>query len=146
MFIELWSPRSGRQKGTLFSLRNFLGMTSVNADVKHSFAYASDFMSVVTRAYVVLAAKEIMSTKPVTKVDAEYLKDIAKEVVDICFLEPVLHNTDKPVSTAPYPYCVCNEEIGGVMRRCDNKLCKGGKWFHPRCLGLLLEAATPYLT
>ena len=114
-------------------------MSNVTSDVQHAFSFASDFLEVTTAAYVVLATKKIMQSKPLTALPTQqYLRTIAQMVVDKCFECPQFKEGEG-AGIAPetdYPWCLCQEELGGTMIQCDNKHCLNGQWFHLRCVEL----------
>ena len=114
-------------------------MTNVTSDVQHTFAHAFDLLEVTTSAFVVLAAKQAMASMQIpVHPTHQWLRAIAKKVVDQCFEFPQFRDaapTEHPVEP-DYPYCLCQEELGGMMIECENTLCLNGKWFHLRCVGL----------
>ncbi|SMN01269.1 hypothetical protein SPONN_2354 [uncultured Candidatus Thioglobus sp.] len=76
LWKRLFSKLSGRDRGSLFQLRNLLGRSSVPSDPQDDMKAAEDFLLVVLHAHAICAAKAISSI-----VDVHSVMDLSCMIV-----------------------------------------------------------------
>ena len=83
LWKRLYSQRSGKDKATLFQLRNLLNRSSVPHDPEKHMKASEDFLLVVLHAHAVSAAKMICRLCSV-----ESIEELAKAIVENYTLLP----------------------------------------------------------
>ena len=152
VFDELYSGSSGRDKGTLFQLKNYFNHRNVTNNVKEAFNYDEEFLEFCTEGYLILAAMHMMDIKALGEIPKQYpensqerldyMHKITTQIVDMIYIssQPIVENilnSEQSPTEDSYQFCVCKTEIPGAnMVYCDNKNCPRGVWFHLDCVDM----------
>ena len=73
----LFSKKSCQVKGTLYQLKALLNRTAVPMDPDKNLKAAEDFLTIIMHAYIITAAKKILSKKTILSA-----ADVSKEIVE----------------------------------------------------------------
>ncbi|XP_038062978.1 uncharacterized protein LOC119733651 [Patiria miniata] len=140
IYNHLYNSTSGKDKMTLFHLRNVFGHHNVTATVKKSYNFNAEFLEFATHGFIAAYALHLVGSQhshqpldiPSSKEDqVQYVTSISRQIVDDVFLPSqaanILHS----------PYCVCKDYVDETtMICCDNTHCQEGSWFHLQCVGI----------
>ena len=78
MWKRLYSKKSGRDKGTLYQLRNLINQTAVNTDPSRNVKATEEFLTVFLHGYIIAGATKLMKDEPSRVFTCN---DIAKSLV-----------------------------------------------------------------
>ena len=145
LWKECYSTFSPREMGTLYHLRNILGMTNVESEIKRCMNHATEFANIVLDGYVTGAAMAVMGTdnfdqRPMDFPDSEeeqlaYKANIIDTIMGLAFHPPHLdHVLEDPLENE----CCCGEvKTDSTMIMCHNEgQCVGKMWYHMQCVGI----------
>ena len=146
---DLWkaaySSTTPREVGTLYQLRNVLGMTNVESDVTKCMNHATEFCDIILDGYVVGMALTVMKTNVIDQPPQDFPEDeeeqlIYKENVIDQVMELAFHLPDIRFvnSDPPEEDCCCGHILPETtMVMCSNEgQCVGKTWYHVGCVGL----------
>ncbi|XP_038047575.1 uncharacterized protein LOC119721568 [Patiria miniata] len=152
----LYSGSSIASRGSLAHMKVFYNHRSMSTDVKQNVQHAWDLIEFTTEAYVTMFAKTILNLDTISDVPAnfpstgrmeekvEYLRRLAEQIVDFCWLAPKKEDIRKVNASAKssaifpeesYGFCCCDEEKEEPMIQCCSYQCPFS-WYHLACVGL----------
>ncbi|KAL3867568.1 hypothetical protein ACJMK2_040455 [Sinanodonta woodiana] len=156
VYDELYRS-SGRDRGTLYQLKNYFNHRNVTSNVKDSFNFNEEFLDFCCNGYTVLAAMHYMQTEHLNDTPSDfpeslqdkliYLDRVATQIVDMVFLsslptvQKILKSEEQAARDDSYSdYCICKQDIpGSDMIFCENRNCDRGIWFHLECIEMDVE-------
>ncbi|XP_069114331.1 LOW QUALITY PROTEIN: uncharacterized protein [Argopecten irradians] len=153
IFDELYSGSSGKEKGTMFHLKNYFNRRNVKQNVKEAFNNDEEFLEFCTKGYILLMAlnftnactlNEIPDNFPTNEEEQEMLfQSVAAQIIDEVFLsstvlvDAIIGESSKGEltrsETSTECYCKTEKE-GELMVFCSGKKCPNGTWFHLECV------------
>lgn len=153
VFDELYSGSSGREKGTLFHLKNYFNHRNVTANVKESFNYGEEFIEFCTEGYILLMALHMLKISSLNELPSGFpsakeeqvlfMERLATEILDEVYsssqeiVNKILGVQVELDAVAEYPFCICKTEVpGSDLVFCDNRNCPRGVWFHLDCMNM----------